>query len=117
MNVLNKVNNIYKCIKQVVQNVFNLLQWCGYINKSLKFCSNILDNSKHLTNKLSNRCRCKWVQKNQYINKSKCLIGNINSQALDKYMYYQRYKNSLQYMMNQGNANILSDDFAYGKID
>ena len=54
---------------------------------------------------------------NQYIDKSKCLIGDINSQALDKYMYYQGYKNSLQYMMNQENSKILSDDFAYGNID
>ena len=97
MSILNNVNYIYKGIKQVVQDVVNLLQGGGYINKGLEFCSNILDNAKSLTNELSNR----WVDEseceniNQYIDKSKCLIGDINSQALDEYMYYQRYRNSL----------------------
>ena len=109
LSVLNHVNDIYKGIKQVVQDVINLLKGGGYINKGLEFCSNILDNAKSLTNELSNR----WVDEsecekiNQYIDKSKCLIGGISSQALDGYMYYQGYKNSLQYMINQGNTNIL----------
>ena len=45
--------------------------------------------------------------KYKYIDKSKCLIGGIGSQALDGYMYYQGYRNSLQNMINQGNANML----------
>ena len=119
MSVLNKINDIYKGIKQVVKDVVNLFQGCGYINKGIEFDSNILDNAKSLTNELSNR----WVDEseceniNKYINKSKCLIGDIGSQALDGYIYYQGYKNSLQKMMNQGNANMLSYDFTYVKID
>ena len=52
LSILNNVNDIYKCIKQVVQDVVNLLQGGGYINKCLEFCSNILDNAKFLTNEL-----------------------------------------------------------------
>ena len=83
LSVLNKINDIYKGIKQVVQDVVNLLKGGGYINKGIEFCSNILDNAKSLTNELSNR----WVDEseceniNQYIDKSKYLIGGIGSQS------------------------------------
>ena len=97
LSVLNKVNYIYKGIKPVVQDVVNLLQRGGYINKGLEFCSKILNKAKSLTNELSNiwvnLSECENV--NQYIDKYKCLIGDIGSQALDEYMYYQRYRNSL----------------------
>ena len=52
LSVLNNVNYIYKGIKQVVQDVVNLLKGGRYINKSIEFCSNILDNDKSLTNEL-----------------------------------------------------------------
>ena len=93
MNVLSKVNDVYKEIKPIAKSVISALPGGGYINQGLDFVSGAVDKVTPITNAwidASDRAKI-----SQYTDKSKRLIGDIGNRLVNSYFDVQVGKQSL----------------------
>ena len=87
MNVLSKVNDVYKEIKPIAKSVISALPGGGYINQGLDFVSGAVDKVAPITNAwidASDRAKI-----SQYTDKSKRLIGDIGNRLVNSYFDVQ----------------------------
>ena len=87
MNVLSKVNDVYKEIKPIAKSVISALPGGGYINQGLDFVSGAVDKVAPITNAwidASDRAKI-----SQYTNKSKRLIGDVSNRLVNSYFDVQ----------------------------
>ena len=87
MNVLSKVNDVYKEIKPIAKSVISALPGGGYINQGLDFVSGAVDKVAPITNAwidASDRAKI-----SQYTDKSKRLIGDITNRLVNSYFDVQ----------------------------
>ena len=93
MNVLSKVNDVYKEIKPIAKSVISALPGGGYINQGLDFVSGAVDKVAPITNAwidASDRAKI-----SQYTDKSKRLIGDVSNRLVNSYFDVQVGKQSL----------------------
>ena len=87
MNVLSKVNDVYKEIKPIAKSVISALPGGGYINQGLDFVSGAVDKVAPITNAwidASDRAKI-----SQYTDKSKRLVGDITNRLVNSYFDVQ----------------------------
>ena len=87
MNVLSKVNDVYKEIKPIAKSVISALPGGGYINQGLDFVSGAVDKVAPITNAwidASDRAKI-----SQYTDKSKRLIGDVSNRLVNSYFDVQ----------------------------
>ena len=87
MNVLSKVNDVYKEIKPIAKSVISALPGGGYINQGLDFVSGAVDKVTPITNAwidASDRAKI-----SQYTDKSKRLIGDVSNRLVNSYFDVQ----------------------------
>ena len=90
MNVLSKVNDVYKEIKPIAKSVISALPGGGYINQGLDFVSGAVDKVTPITNAwidASDRAKI-----SQYTDKSKRLIGDVSNRLVNSYFDVQMDK-------------------------
>lgn len=93
MNVLSKVNDVYKEIKPIAKSVISALPGGGYINQGLDFVSGAVDKVTPITNAwidASDRAKI-----SQYTDKTKRLIGDVGNRLVNSYFDVQVGKQSL----------------------
>ena len=87
MNVLSKINDVYKEIKPIAKSVISALPGGGYINQGLDFVSGAVDKVAPITNAwidASDRAKI-----SQYTDKSKRLIGDVGNRLVNSYFDVQ----------------------------
>ena len=87
MNVLRKVNDVYKEMKPIAKSVINALPGGGYINQGLDFVSGAVDKVTPITNAwidASDRAKI-----SQYTDKTKRLIGDVGNRLVNSYFDVQ----------------------------
>ena len=87
MNVLSKVNDVYKEIKPIAKSVISALPGGGNINQGLDFVSGAVDKVAPITNAwidASDRAKI-----SQYTDKSKRLIGDVSNRLVNSYFDVQ----------------------------
>ena len=87
MNVLSKVNDVYKEIKPIAKSVISALPGGGYINQGLDFVSGAVDKVAPITNAwidASDRAKI-----SQYTDKTKRLIGDVSNRLVNSYFDVQ----------------------------
>ena len=87
MNVLSKVNDVYKEIKPIAKSVISALPGGGYINQGLDFVSGAVDKVAPITNAwidASDRAKI-----SQYTDKTKRLIGDVGNRLVNSYFDVQ----------------------------
>lgn len=83
MNVLSKVNDVYKEMKPIAKSVISALPGGGYINQGLDFVSEAVDKVAPITNAwidASDRAKI-----SQYTDKTKRLIGDVGNRLVNSY--------------------------------
>ena len=87
MNVLSKINDVYKEIKPIAKSVISALPGGGYINQGLDFVSGAVDKVAPITNAwidASDRAKI-----SQYTDKTKRLIGDVGNRLVNSYFDVQ----------------------------
>ena len=87
MNVLSKINDVYKEIKPIAKSVISALPGGGYINQGLDFVSGAVDKVTPITNA--------WIDASdkakisQQTDKTKRLIGDVGNRLVNSYFDVQ----------------------------
>ena len=114
MNVLSKVNDVYKEMKPIAKSVISTLPGGGYINQGLDFVSEAVDKVAPITNAwidASDRAKI-----SQYTDKSKRLIGDIGNRLVNSYFDVQVGKQSLNTSVGNQQQKQKEDEEKKGLI-
>ena len=108
MNVLDKVNNIYKGVKPFIDPLVEAVPYGNYINKGLNIGSKFIDKVKPITDNFLNDTDRKQVKK--ISDNIERYGGNIAQKALNNYLDEQDniFDNRGDYSLNDYGDSIFS---------